>query len=195
MTPSTVSGRRLRQALRSARWVALAPAGLALLLLAGCTSEFLGEGGAPTAQPNPSPSETATATPTAEPTQPAAEFDCDGVLINRPGNYVLGECGTVTLEGDGIDLTLTSVANLVIRGDNADVVADRIGGVEIDGQGIEIAAITIRSVTIRGNQNVLTAEETIGTVRIDGNENIVTAGEGVGPTIDNGLLNEVTAAG
>ena len=153
----------------------LASATLVVLLLAGCTSDFLVDGAGPSAAPTPTPSDTATPTPSAVPTEDPAEFDCDNILINHPGNYVLGECGTITLEGSGIDLTLTSVANLVIRGDNADVLATTIGDLEISGQGNEI-----------------TVDEDIDTVHVEGNENVVTAGGGIGSIRDDGLLNEIS---
>ena len=173
---------------------ALVPAALALLLLAGCTSDFLvdgGAGGVAEPQPTPTTSDEASPAPTAEETAPAQEYDCDDILINRPGNYVLGDCGTVTLEGGGIDLAFGSIATLVIRGDNADVLGDTLGDVEINGQRNEIGVASIDDLVIRGEDNAITVTGAIATVVIDGNENVVTAGDGIGSSVDNGLLNEV----
>lgn len=168
--------------------------GLALtaVLLAGCTSDFLVDDGTGGAAPTPTSSGTPEPTATAEP-EPTEEYDCDNVLIDRPGNYVLGDCGTVTLEGGGIDLTVTSVATLVISGDGADVVGETIGGIEIEGQRADISAISIERLSIRGEQNTVVVETTIGVVIVNGNENVVSTGEGIeSPVIDNGLLNEIS---
>jgi hypothetical protein len=171
--------------------VALVGVAVAGLLLAGCTSDFLGDGGTAA----PSPTETAaTPQPTDQaPPEPVEEFDCDDVLIDRPGNYVLGECGTVTLQGGGIDLTFTSIANLVILGDGVDVVGDVLGTVDLEGQRADISAISIDDLSIRGEQNTVLVDTTIGTVIVNGNENVVTTGEGIeSPVVDNGLLNEIS---
>jgi hypothetical protein len=172
--------------------VALAGLAVAALLLAACTSDFLVDGGTAA----PSPTETA-ATPepteSTPPPEPVEEFDCDDVLINRPGNYVLGDCGTVTLEGGGIDLAFTSIASLVISGDGADVVGETLGTVELEGQRVDIEAIVIERLSIRGEENTVVVDTTIGTVVVNGNENVVTTGEGIeAPVVDNGLLNEIS---
>ena len=165
--------------------------GLAAVLLAGCTSDFLAAGGAP------APAETTTApapTPTEEAPQPdpAEEFDCVNLLIDRPGNYVVGDCGTVTLEGSGIRLTFISIAELVIRGDGAEVVGEDLGSVEIQGQGTEFAVTSIGDLVIRGEDNVVVVDSTIDTVDVQGNGNVVSAGDGIqSPPVDNGLLNEI----
>lgn len=170
--------------------VALAGLAVAALLLGGCTSDFLVEGGtaAPTgtaATPEP--------TESAPPPEPVEEFDCDDVLIDRPGNYVLGDCGTVTLEGGGIDLAFTSIASLVIRGDGADVVGETLGTVELEGQRVDIEAIAIERLSIRGEENTVVVDTTIGTVVVNGNENVVSTGDGIeAPVVDNGLLNEIS---
>jgi hypothetical protein len=171
--------------------VALVGVAVAGLLLAGCTSAFLGDGG--TAAPSPAETE-ATPQPTeTTPPEPLEEFDCDDVLIDRPGNYVLGECGTVTLDGGGIDLTFSSIATLVIRGDGVDVVGEVLGSVDLEGQRADISAISIDDLAIRGEQNVVVVDTTIGTVIVNGNENVVTTGEGIeSPVVDNGLLNEIS---
>lgn len=171
--------------------VALAGVAVAALLLGGCTSDFLVEGG--TAAPTPTES-AATPEPTeTTPPEPVEEFDCDDVLIDRPGNYVLGDCGTVTLEGGGIDLVFTSIASLVISGDGADVVGETLGTVELEGQRVDIEAIVIERLSIRGEENTVVVDTTIGTVVVNGNENVVSTGDGIeAPVVDNGLLNEIS---
>lgn len=167
--------------------------GLVAVLLAGCTSDFLVDGGTGA----PAPAETTAApepTPTDEAPQPdpAEEFDCVNLLIDRPGNYVVGDCGTVTLEGAGIRLTFTSIADLIIRGDGADVVGDDLGSVEIQGQGADFSVVVIGDLVIRGADNVIVVESTIDTVEVQGNGNVVSTGEGIqSPPVDNGLLNEI----
>lgn len=167
--------------------------GLAAVLLAGCTSDFLADGG----DGAPAPAETTAApapTPTEEAPQPdpAEEFDCVNLLIDRPGNYVVGDCGTVTLEGSGIRLTFISIAELVIRGDGAEVVGEDLGSVEIQGQGTEFAVTRIGDLVIRGEDNVVVVDSTIDTVDVQGNGNVVSAGDGIqSPPVDNGLLNEI----
>jgi hypothetical protein len=170
--------------------VALFGLALAAVFLTGCTSDFLVDGG--TAAPAPTQTTTPEPTESAAPPEPVEEFDCDDVLIDRPGNYVLGECGTVTIEGGGVDLAFTSIATLVINGDGADIVGETLGDVEIEGQRVEVSAISIEQLSIRGEQNTVVVETTIGTVVVNGNENVVTAGEGISaPVVDNGLLNEI----
>jgi hypothetical protein len=184
MIPSAGSGRR------RPRLASLAGLALASVLLTGCTSSFLADSGPEVA---PEPSVTATPEPTAStpPPEPEPEYDCDDIVLNRPGNYVLGECGTVTLEGTGIDLTFTSIATLVLRGDRADLLGGQLGSVELQGQGNDISVESVRSLRIRGEGNTVLANGAIGSVVVDGNENVVTSGEGIDSVIDNGLLNEI----
>jgi hypothetical protein len=172
--------------------VALLSIGLAAVLLAGCTSDFLVDGGI--AEPSPTATDaTPEPTETAPPPEPVEEFDCDDILIDRPGNYVLGVCGTVSIEGGGIDLSFTSIATLVIHGDGADVVGETLGSVELEGQRADISAISIDDLSIRGEQNTVVVDTTIGTVVVNGNENVVSTGEGIeAPVVDNGLLNEIS---
>lgn len=167
---------------------ALAGIAVAALLLAGCTSAFLVEGDAAS-----EPAPTASATPAPDASTPLSEpdYDCDHLLINRPGNYVVGECGAVTLEGAGIDLSFTSIATLVVRGDRADLVGGELGSVELQGEGNDISAESIDSLRLRGEGNTVLVGGAVGSVIVDGNENVVTAGEGVDSSIDNGLLNEI----
>lgn len=169
---------------------ALAALTLTALLLAGCTSAFLADE-VPGAGTEPS----VTATPDPEATTPAPEpgpdLDCGDVLLNRPGNYVLGECGTVTIEGTGIDLAFTSVERLVIRGDRADILGGAVRALEIQGQGSDLELASVGELRIRGEGNSVIVEGTIDSVVVDGNENVVTAGEGITAQIDNGLLNEI----
>lgn len=186
----------LRQAQAGARSLrapgALLGLALTAVLLAGCTSSFLVDDGNGSAAPSPTLSATPEPTESEEP-KPEVEYDCDNVLIDRPGNYVLGECGTVTLKGGGIDLTVTSVATLVIQGDGADVVGETFGSIELEGQRADISAISIERLSIRGEQSTVVVETTIGVVVVNGNENVVSTGEGIeSPVIDNGLLNEIS---
>jgi hypothetical protein len=184
------------QASGRVRAVGLVGIAVAAVLLAGCTSDFLvGDGTAPGVGPTPTESAATpepTATDEAPEPDPAEEFDCVNLLIDRPGNYVVGDCGTVTLEGRGIRLTFTSIADLVIRGDGADVVGESLGSVEIQGEGSEISALDIGDLVIRGTENVVTVETTIGTVNVQGNGNVVSAADGIdAPVVDNGLNNEI----
>lgn len=174
--------------------VALLALALTAVVLAGCTSNFLIDGGTGTAAPVPTEtSATPEPTESAPPPEPVEEFDCDDVLIDRPGNYVIGECGTVTLEGGGIDLAFTSIETLIINGDGADISGETIGSLELEGQRADISAISIEAVSIRGAQNTVVVDTTIGTVVVNGNENVVSTGEGIeSPVVDNGLLNEIS---
>jgi len=181
-----------RQAQDSARRLpALAGLALVTVLLAGCSSAFLDADLGAGLEPVPTESATPGPEPTAEP-EPEPDFDCGDILLNRPGNYVLGECGTVTLEGAGIDLAFTSITTLVIRGDRADLVGGKLGSVEIQGQGNDIAAESVRALQIRGEGNSAVVDGAIGDVVVNGNDNVVTAGDGIRSVIDNGLLNEIS---
>jgi hypothetical protein len=160
-------------------------------LLTGCTSDFLVGGG--TAGPAPTPTNASPQPTETTPPEPVEQFDCDDILIDRPGNYVLGACGTVTVEGGGIDLAFTSIDELIIRGDGVDIVGDMIGSVDLEGQRGEISAVSIEALSITGELNTVIVDTTIGTVIVDGNENVVSTGEGIeSPVIDNGLLNEIS---
>ncbi len=171
---------------------ALAGLAVAALVLAGCTSRFLGEAGT---VPDPEPTATESVTPEPDastpPATPEPDYDCDDVVLNRPGNYVLGVCGSVTVEGSGIHVTFTSIATLVVRGTRADLLGTGLGSVEIEGQANEISVEELGSLRIRGEGNTVLADGRIGSVIVDGNENVVSAGDGVGSVIDNGLLNEI----
>ena len=184
---------RAHQASGRVRAVGLVAIALSAALLAGCTSDFLAGGGTGAAVPGET-----TATPDATPSDEAPQpdpneaFDCVNLLIDRPGNYVVGECGTVTLEGSGISFTFTSIADLIVRGDGADVVGEDVGSVEIEGQGAEFSVTSIGDLAIRGEDNVVVVESTIDTVDVQGNGNVVSAGDGIqSPPVDNGLLNEI----
>jgi len=183
MSSSQASGR--------IRAAGLAGIAIAAVLLAGCTSDFLSSGGGT----EPLPTESA-ATPepsaTVDTPDPADDLDCVNLLIDRPGNYVIGDCGTVTLEGTGIRLTFASIGELVLRGDGADVVGETLGSLQIDGQGADISAYEIGDVVIRGDDHVVVAETTIESVDVSGNGNVVSAGDGITlPVVDDGLLNEI----
>lgn len=165
--------------------------GIAAVLLAGCTSNFLAEG-AEGPQPTPSTSTTPSPTPTEEAPDPADESDCVNLLLDRPGNYVIGDCDTVTFNGSGIRLSFVSIGALILQGDGADVTGESLGSVEIQGQAAEISAFEIGDVVIRGDDNVVTVDGPVGTVNVRGNGNVVTATEGIdSPVVDNGLNNEI----
>lgn len=166
--------------------------GIAAVLLAGCTSNFLADD-SDGAAPTPSAS---TATPEPTPTQeapdPADESDCVNLLIDRPGNYVIGDCDTVTINGSGIRLSFLSIGALVLRGDGAVASGEALGSLEVQGQAAEVSAFEIDAVVLRGDDNVITVDGAIGTVTVQGNGNVVTAGEGIdAPVVDNGVGNEL----
>jgi len=182
----------LRQAQDSPRTLRLAALAVAALLLTGCTSAFLSDGGS-TAAPESTPPESSDPTPDATtPAEPEPDYDCDDIVLNRPGNYVLGACGSVTLEGTGIDLAFTSIATLVIRGDRADLVGGEVASLRIEGQGSDISVVAIGDLRIRGDGNTVLADGAIETVIVDGGSNVITSGSGVGSKIDNGIGNEIS---
>ena len=160
-----------------------------VVLLTGCTGSFLVDGGG-SATPMPSPTATPDATPTPEPT-PEPDYDCDGLVLNRPGAYVLGDCGSVTIEGTGIRVTVSSVAALVIRGDGNDVVVEQLGDLDLSGQDNEIVAAEGGHLIVRGDDNLIVVDGRIASVNVTGNENEVRSGLGIGAVSDNGLLNQI----
>lgn len=178
---------------------ALVPVLAAVLLaggLAGCTSDFLVGGGETeaTSTPTPSPSPT-DAAPTSGPGQAEGELtpECDDILIDRPGNYVLGDCGTVMLVGSGIDLQFSRIDELVVRGDGARIAGDVILRLDLEGDRATVQATSLGAVTIDGGDNTVTAQDDISSLVIDGNDNTVTAPGGYHTTpVDNGLLNEIS---
>jgi hypothetical protein len=174
------------------RVAALLAIGVVGVLLAGCTSNFLADG---PAEGTPSPSASSAVpepTPTENPVDPADESDCVNLLLDRPGNYVIGDCDTVTINGTGIRLTFLTVGRLVLRGDGTDIAGETIGSLDIQGQAAEVTAFEIDELVIRGDDNVVTVDGVIGTVNVRGNGNVVTATDGIdAPVVDNGLNNEI----
>jgi len=169
------------------RPAALAPVVLAALLLGGCTSNVLGQGAAP--QPTPTPTESETPAP--EPTAAPPLFACDNVLIEAPGSYVLGECGTVYVEGPGIHVSAATIVELVMRADGSRASVDRLDRLVLTGNTNEITAAVAGEVVIFGDDNSVVVDEEIGTVSVDGDMNLVVAGFGIGSVSDNGFENTI----
>src|SRR5690606_8739713 len=118
------------------RLVLAAPVLVLATALAGCTSDFLlrepgtppSETPVPTAEPTDEPTAQPTGSPTASPTPtiPLPVFvaeGCQDLRLNAPGRYVIGDCTTVTIEGNGISLRAARIGELVIRGDRVRVSA------------------------------------------------------------------------
>lgn len=156
------------------------------LTLAGCV--IVPPMGAP-ATPAPT---TLEEPPPSEPTNGDA-LDCDGgfLLIDRPGDYRIGACDEVELNGTGIDLTTGDIGTLTIRGDDNDVTAASVGTLTIQGQDNDVDADRVGSVEIAGNDNDVDSRGDVGAVRLDGNENSVEYSGQVGAVDDRGHANEV----
>lgn len=170
----------------------LVPVAFAALLLAGCTSDFLVDGGgnAPvTAAPTPTASPTdASPTPTATPS-PTAQGDCGSLLLTRPGTYVIGDCDTVTIEGANIDVSFGAIQTLIVRGDGAELDGHSLADVDLSGQGNSIEVVTLGQLHIRGDENRISVEQTLHSVIVDGNGNTLAAGDGIDQKADNGIGN------
>lgn len=122
---------------------------LVLVLMTGCTSDWVLGG----STPRPS-HDTAGPDASASPTPDAGE-DCGELVLDEPGDYDLGECDSVTLEGDDISLGAVSIGELVIRGDRNDV--DVVGGID--------------AVVVDGDDNVVDVGGPIGSVTESGRGN------------------------
>src|SRR5690606_28296130 len=113
------------------------------------------------------------------PAQPAPSeaggdpLECDGgtLRIDRPGDYRLGDCDEVELNGTDIDLTAGDLGTLTIRGDDNEVDAATIGSVTIEGQDNEVDADGIGAVRIAGDDNDVDSRGDIGSILIEGNRN------------------------
>ena len=55
-------------------------------------------------------------------------------MLDQPGEYNIGECDELTIEGQNIEVIADEVGALTIRGNDIDVDAPSIGIVRIEGQ-------------------------------------------------------------
>jgi len=118
---------------------------------------------------------------------------CDGgtLRIDQPGEYRIDDCDELLIEGQNIEVIAGDLGTVTIRGDGNEVGAASTGGVSISGQENEVDAASIGSVEIAGDRNDVDSSGDIGAVTIGGNDNEVTYAGQVGAVDDRGDRNEV----
>lgn len=156
------------------------------LLLAGCTplGTFLSEG-----PPQPEPGITAipSATPSPEPTT----GDCDDLVLNLPGEYHVGDCVRVTVEGKDVELKAGSIGTLVIRGDANDIDAGSVGSLDIQGNVNDVDTLDLGTVVLRGNYTDIGVHGSVSGIEVHGNDNEVVVDGDYGTVVDDGERNVV----
>jgi hypothetical protein len=129
------------------------------LLLTGCVTANI--------TPTPAPSATATG---------SSDCTAKNITLNQPGmHYTLtGNCGDVSIQGQGITVSLDSAKALTISGDRNIVTGKTFGAVSIQGQDNTISATVIGALTINGDRDTVTAPS-IGPRSVSGNGDSVGA--------------------
>lgn len=124
---------------------------------------------------------------------PAAVCVDDEARIAGEGDFEIGDCARVFVEGTDIDLDAGSIEVLEIRGDRIEVDVDSVGEVTMEGQDNTLDATDAASVTIRGDRNEVDVDGVVGSLEIGGNENEVDA-ERIDAIVDQGDRNRVDAS-
>jgi hypothetical protein len=105
-----------------------------------------------------------------------AIVDCTGrgMTLNQPNTVyrLSGNCGDLTVQGQGIVITMDSARSLTISGDRATVTADTLGLLSISGQDSSVTADTVGALTIRGDRNTVRSDS-IGPSSIAGHGDVV----------------------
>ena len=142
------------------RW-SLAVLAPVAFLLAGCVMPPL-----PGLPPLPIPGETLA------PNDPEACVD-GTLLVTTPGEYRIGSCDELTIEGRDIEVIADDVRALIIRGDDVEVDARSIDILKIQGQSNDVEAGDIDRIDLRGDDNDVDSSGDIGELTINGNSNDV----------------------
>ncbi len=169
--------------------LSIAALGLGLALSA-CTpiGQFVGPGGPGADGPTTSSSPTPTATPSPEPTS----TDCDDAVFTEPGDYHVGDCVRLTVEGRDITVTAGSVGTLIITGNANDVsAAGEVGSLTIDGNVNDVDTLDLSTLEIHGRFNQVGVHGSVERVAIDGDDNDVLADGEVGTVEVRGERNAV----
>ena len=148
-------------------------------LLTGCVFPPL-----PAIPPIPIPGETLI---------PADPEACsDGTLeIDQPGEYRIGPCDELVVEGRDIEVIADEVGALIIRGDDVEVDTRAIDILKIEGQSNDVEAGDIGRIDIRGDDNDVDSSGDIESVTINGSSNEVEYAGNLGASDVNGDRNEV----
>ncbi|BAH53504.1 DUF3060 domain-containing protein [Rhodococcus opacus] len=81
--------------------------------------------------------------------------DCAGrdVIVNRDGAGVVleGECGTVTIEANGVSATVATSNAVVVRGQDTSVVGGQTGTLTISGRSNSSTIDVVESIELQGN--------------------------------------------
>jgi hypothetical protein len=172
--------------------IPLLPIAALALMLSACTpiGQFVGPGGPDAASPTASSTPTPSVTPTPEPTS----TDCDNAVFTEPGEYHVGDCVRLTVEGRNITVTAGSVGTLIIIGNANDVsAAGDVGSLSVEGNVNDIHTLDVSSVEIEGRFNQLGVHGSVERVAVDGDDNEVLADGEVGSVEIRGEGNVVSS--
>jgi hypothetical protein len=183
----------------SSRALALLALPLLIVALAACAS--------PAAEPPRDvrtaagePADTAEPTegglPTPRPNVPGDALDCGGatliVTTETPSALVTGECPTLRVEGDGIqiDASGATIGTLSLAGDNIAIRTADLTTATLQGNQSTVVSNAIASLTVRGDGNGVTTVGDIDSVEVQGNGNVISAAT-VGTVDQSGERNEI----
>ncbi|MEO5921854.1 MAG: hypothetical protein ABIQ01_12005 [Pseudolysinimonas sp.] len=173
-------------------FIPLLPIAALALTLSACTpiGQFIGPGGPGAAGPTTSSSPTPSTTPSPEPTS----TDCDDAVFTEPGDYHVGDCVRLTVEGHDITVTAGSVGILIITGNANNVsAAGEVGSLTVEGNVNDVDTLDVSSVEIEGRFNQLGVHGSVERVAIDGDDNEVLVDGDIGPVEVRGERNVVNS--
>jgi len=140
------------------------------------------------------PSPTSTPSPIKHPTaSPSA--GCVDRVISLAGEYRIGDCENLTVEGSGIKVTAAHLGTLTIRGDSLQVLAQTIRSLDVDGSLNNVQTNNdMGTILITGDRNMITCNASVASVIVNGDDNTVRVEGGVdGAVQNNGQRNEIGA--
>jgi len=191
--------RSARHPLARAAWLPLSVALVAAL--SGCSPlSLFANWGASAPSPSATRSAEAAPSPTASPsgvTHPTASpsAGCVDRVISLAGEYRIGDCENLTVEGSGIKVTADHLGTLTIRGDSLQVLAQTIRSLDVGGSLNNVQTNNdMGTILITGDRNMITCSASVTSVIVNGDDNTVRVEGGVdGAVQNNGQRNEIGA--
>jgi hypothetical protein len=170
----------------------LLPIAALALALSACSpiGQFIG----PSGQGAASPTASSSPTPTPSPTPEATSTDCVNAVFTEPGEYHVGDCVRLTVEGRDITVTAGSVGTLIITGNANNVsAAGDVGSLTVDGNVNDVNTLDLSSLEIEGRFNRIGVYGSVERVAIDGDDNEVLADGDIGSVEVRGERNVVNS--
>jgi len=191
--------RSARHPLARAAWLPLSVALVAAL--SGCSPlSLFANWGSAAASPSATRSAEAAPSPTSSPSavkHPTASpsAGCVDRVISLAGEYRMGDCENLTVEGSGIKVTAAHLGTLTIKGDSLQVLAQTIQSLDVDGSLNNVQTNNdMGTILITGDRNMITCNASVSSVIVNGDDNTVRVEGGVdGAVQNNGQRNEIGA--